>query len=230
VDRSEKSTHFYSQHRLYCALGACLLLALLLLAIMRLSRQPSPSVAPPPVTEASPTPRIPPASPFRFTDVTAAAGIQFNHFAGMTDNKWYPETIGAGVGFFDYDSDGHPDLLLINGTYLTNHRHTAEGDPAPTMRLYRNQGDGTFVDVTQAARLNVPLYGMGMAAADYDNDGDNDLLVTGYLRNLFFINNGDKTFTEATQRVGIQDGAWNAGAAFFDYDVIATLIWSSRAT
>ena len=86
------------------------------------------------------------------------------------------------------------------------------------MRLYRNRGDGTFEDVTQRAGLAIPLYGMGMAAADYDNDGDTDLSVTGYQRNFFFINNGDGTFTEASRRVGLRQGQWGSGAAFFDYD------------
>ena len=154
----------------------------------------------------------------RFTDVTALAGIAFTHDAGATGNKWYPETIGAGVGFLDYDGDGWPDILLINGTYWPQQRDTAVGQAEPTLRLYRNRGDGTFEDVTQRAGLAIPLYGMGMAAADYDNDGDTDLVVTGYLQNLFFINNGDGTFTEAAQRVGLLAGKWGSGAAFFDYD------------
>src|SRR5215510_1141046 len=154
----------------------------------------------------------------RFTDVTARAGIAFTHVAGATGNKWYPETIGAGVGFLDYDGDGWPDILLINGTYWPQHRDTAVRQAEPTMRLYRNRGDGTFEDVTQRAGLAIPLYGMGIAAADYDNDGDTDLVITGYLRNYFFINNGDGTFTEAAQRVGLQQGKWGSGAAFFDYD------------
>jgi enediyne biosynthesis protein E4 len=154
----------------------------------------------------------------RFTDVTALAGIAFTHEAGATGSKWYPETIGAGVGFLDYDGDGWPDILLINGTYWPQQRGAAVRQTEPTMRLYRNRGDGTFEDVTQRAGLAIPLYGMGMAAADYDNDGDTDLVVTGYLRNLFFINNGDGTFTAATQRLGLQEGKWGSGAAFFDYD------------
>jgi enediyne biosynthesis protein E4 len=154
----------------------------------------------------------------RFTDVTALAGIAFTHTAGATGDKWYPETIGAGVGFLDYDGDGWPDILLINGTYWPPQRDTASGQAEPTMRLYRNRGDGTFEDVTQRAGLAIPLYGMGMAAADYDNDGDTDLSVTGYQRNLFFINNGDGTFTEASRRVGLRQGQWGSGAAFFDYD------------
>ena len=123
-----------------------------------------------------PVPSVAVTSPtIRFTDVTALAGIAFTHVAGATGNKWYPETIGAGVGFLDYDGDGWPDILLINGTYWPQHRDTAVGQAEPTMRLYRNRGDGTFEDVTQRAGLAIPLYGMGMAAADYDNDGDTDL-------------------------------------------------------
>ena len=154
----------------------------------------------------------------QFADVTALAGIAFTHVAGATGDKWYPETIGAGVAFLDYDGDGWPDILLINGTYWPQQRDTAVGQAEPTMRLYRNRGDGTFEDVTQRAGLAIPLYGMGMAAADYDNDGDTDLVVTGYLRNLFFVNNGDGTFTEAAQRVWPAAGKWGSGAAFFDYD------------
>jgi hypothetical protein len=95
--------------------------------------------------------------------------------------------------------------------------HPGRLRPEPTMRLYRNLGDGTFADVTEAAALNVPLYGMGFAA-DYDNDRDRDVVVTGYLGNLFFINNEDGTFTEATASVGLRQGKWGAAAAFVDYD------------
>jgi enediyne biosynthesis protein E4 len=153
-------------------------------------------------------------APLRFTDVTQHAGIHFIHDAGAIGDKWYPETIGAGGGFFDYDGDGRPDILLINGRHWPHARRA----PEPTMRLYRNLGDGTFADVTEATGLNVPLYGMGFTAADYDNDGDQDLLVTGYLNQLFFINNGDGTFTDATANIGIRDGQWSTAAAFVDYD------------
>jgi tetratricopeptide (TPR) repeat protein len=158
-------------------------------------------------------------SALSFIDVTAAAGIQFTHDAGATGQRWYPETIGSGVAFFDYDGDTWPDLLFVNGTHWSGGRPvTAAADKVPTLRLYRNQRDGTFADVTQAANLAMPLYGMGVAVADYDNDGDSDVFVTGYLRHLFFINNGDGTFTEAVRRLGIDEGTWGAGAAFFDYD------------
>jgi hypothetical protein len=153
-------------------------------------------------------------SHIRFTDVTEQAGIRFIHEAGATGKKWYPETIGAGGGFFDYDSDRRQDILLINGRHWPADRQP----PEPTMRLYRNLGDGTFADVTEAAGLNLPLYGMGFAAADHDNDGDQDVVVTGYLGNLFCINNGDGTFSEATASVGLRQGRWGTAAAFVDYD------------
>ncbi len=177
---------------------------------------PSPPVAHKPAAVRTPdrAPAAPPSGGIRFTDVTAAAGIVFQHEAGATGKKWYPETIGAGGGFFDYDGDGLVDILLVNGRRWPGERQPSE----PTMRLYRNQGDGTFRDVTWESGLAVPFYGMGFAAADYDNDGDQDLLVTGYGESRFFINNGDGTFTDATDRVGIQQGKWGTAAAFFDYD------------
>jgi tetratricopeptide (TPR) repeat protein len=175
---------------------------------------------PPPVTQPSPqvsTAGEPTASPvgaIDYTDVTAAAGIVFRHESGASGKKWYPETMGAGGGFFDYDGDGLVDILLVNGRRWPGERQS----PEPTMQLYRNLGDGTFAEVTTAAGLDRPLYGMGFAAADYDNDGDQDLVVTGYLQSLFFINNGDGTFREATQQVGLQEGTWDSAAVFFDYD------------
>jgi hypothetical protein len=149
-----------------------------------------------------------------FTDVTQQAGVRFIHDAGARGGKWYPETIGGGGGFFDYDGDGRLDILLINGRHWPHSRQP----PEPTMRLYRNLGNGAFTDVTAAAGLEIALYGMGFAAADYDNDGDQDLLVTGYLQHLFFINNGDGTFREATAEAGIRTDKWGTAAAFFDYD------------
>ena len=160
------------------------------------------------------TPSLPGHASIRLSDVTHQAGIRFMHDAGARGEKWYPETIGAGGGFFDYDGDGRQDILLLNGRHWPGSRQA----PEPTLRLYRNLGDGTFADVTEAAGLTLPLYGMGFAAADYDNDGDQDLVVTGYLTNFFFINNGDGTFTDATGKVGLQQGKWGTAAAFLDYD------------
>jgi len=172
------------------------------------ARQPSPQVS----TAGEPT--ASPVGAIHYTDVTAAAGIVFRHEAGASGKKWYPETMGAGGGFFDYDGDGLVDILLVNGRRWPGERQS----PEPTMQLYRNLGDSTFAEVTTAAGLDTPLYGMGFAAADYDNDGDQDLIVTGYLQSLFFINNGDGTFREAARQVGLQEGTWDSAAVFFDYD------------
>ncbi|MBI3326553.1 MAG: VCBS repeat-containing protein, partial [Nitrospinae bacterium] len=190
---------------------------LLLIGIAGGCSDPSPQ--PMATKPSAPIPEVrqsvpPQAGAIRFTEMTAAAGIVFRHEAGASGKKWYPETMGAGGGFFDYDGDGLVDILLINGRRWPGERQA----PEPTMHLYRNQGDGTFRDVTRESGLAVPLYGMGFAAADYDNDGDQDLLVTGYLQTLFFINNGDGTCTEATDKVGIRQGKWATAAAFFDYD------------
>jgi enediyne biosynthesis protein E4 len=178
--------------------------------------------APPQPTETQPasgvsTDRQPPAQQAavaHFTDVTAAAGIVFRHEAGATGKKWYPETMGAGGGFFDYDGDGLVDVLLVNGRRWPGERQPQE----PTMHLYRNQGDGTFRDVTRQSGLAVPLYGMGMAAADYDNDGDQDLLITGYQHTRLFRNNGDGTFTDVSVEAGIAQGRWSTAALFVDVD------------
>ncbi len=150
----------------------------------------------------------------RFRDVTTEAGLDFNHEAGSkTGHKWYPETIGAGGGFFDYDSDGWVDILLVNGRRWSGERQA----PEPTMQLYRNRGDGTFEDVTAQSGLRVPLYGMGMTAADYDNDGDPDVVVTGYRETRLFRNDAGR-FTDISETAGLAQGDWSTAAAFVDVD------------
>ena len=156
----------------------------------------------------------PATATIRFTDVTTVVGVKFQHEAGATGKKWYPETMGAGGGFVDYDGDGSQDILLVNGRRWPAKRQ----EPEPSMRLFRNQGDGTFIDVTQASRLNVPLYGMGMAAADYDNDGDPDLVITGYQQTRLLRNEGDGTFTDVSTQGGIVQGDWSTAAMFVDVD------------
>ena len=189
--------------------------------------QESPKPAPQVTAVASPTP--PPVA-LQFTDVTAAAGVVFRHEAGATGKKWYPETMGAGGGFFDYDGDGWLDILLVNGRQWPeeggplNWPPSADAvagerqEPEPTMRLYRNQGNGTFADVTQRAGLAIPLYGMGLVAADYDNNGTQDLLITGYRETRLLRNEGNGTFIDVTPQAGMAQGNWDTAAAFVDVD------------
>jgi enediyne biosynthesis protein E4 len=194
--------------------GNSMLLATLLLGGMALAGCGD---APPQPAATKPAARVALArqpTAIQFTDVTAAAGIVFRHEAGATGKKWYPETIGAGGGFFDCDGDGLVDILLVNGRRWPGERQI----PEPTMRLYHNQGDGTFRDITQQSGLAAPLYGMGMAAADFDNDGHQDLVVTGYGRTLLFHNEGNCIFTDVTEQAGIAQGGWSTAALFVDVD------------
>lgn len=148
----------------------------------------------------------------KFTDVTEASGIEFQHFTGATGERYMPETMGTGCAFLDYDADGDLDILFANGTSLI------PAGPVDTPKLYRNTGNGGFVDVTEAAGLNVPMYGMGITAADYDNDNDTDIYFTNVGENRLFHNNGDGTFTDVTEFAKVGDSGWSTSAAFFDAD------------
>ena len=148
----------------------------------------------------------------QFTDVTHVSGINFQHFTGATGDRYMPETMGAGCAFLDYDADGNLDILLANGTAWTLTEAT------DTPRLYRNTGNGQFVDVTVAAKLNVPMYGMGITVADYDNDADADIYFTNVGVNRLFRNNGDQTFSDVTEFAGVGGTSWSTSAVFFDAD------------
>ena len=150
----------------------------------------------------------------QFVDVTAQANVGFRHVHGGSGRKYFVETMGAGCGFFDYDNDGDLDLYAVNGAALPGFA----GDVTPTNRLYRNNGDGTFTDVTERAGVGDTGYGKGCVAGDIDNDGDLDLYVANYGPNLLYRNNGDGTFTDVTERAGVGDSHWGAGCAFLDYD------------
>ncbi len=151
----------------------------------------------------------------QFVDVTAEAGIRFRHVNGAKGDYHLPETIGSGGAFFDYDTDGDLDLYLVNSGDLTG----TDSDGTYTSILYRNNGDGTFTDVTDAAGVgNSGNYGMGAACGDYDNDSDPDLYVTNFGANVFYRNNGDGTFTDVTEAAGVGDALWGTSATFFDYD------------
>ncbi|MGB6959462.1 MAG: CRTAC1 family protein [Candidatus Acidiferrum sp.] len=160
---------------------------------------------------SSPTP----SSSVTFRDVTRQAGIQFKHDNGAFGKKWLPETLGPGVAFIDYDNDGWPDIFLVNGMDWPGH-----GNKRSTPKLYHNNHDGTFTDVTHKAGLDaVEMYGMGVAVGDYDNDGYDDLFVTAYGQNYLFHNNGNGTFTDVTQKAGLGGiKEFSTGAAWVDYD------------
>ena len=155
------------------------------------------------------------ASPgFRLTDVTSAAGIQFHHNSGAYGGKLLPETLGSGCAFLDYDADGWQDILLINGMDWPQHKRQRT-----TLRLYRNNRDGTFTDVTHRAGLDVEMYGMGVAVGDYNNDGFPDILVTCVGQNRLFRNSGKGTFTDVTAKSGLGNRlGFSTSALWFDYD------------
>ncbi|HXE79434.1 MAG TPA: CRTAC1 family protein [Vicinamibacterales bacterium] len=152
--------------------------------------------------------------PFKLVDVTKEAGIVFTHENGAFGKKYLPETLGAGAAFLDYDNDGRQDILLVNGTSWPGR------PPKRTfMRLYRNQGNGRFADVTKEAGLAVELYGMGVAAADYDNDGWQDILITVVGQNRLFRNTGKGRFVDVTDRAGLGGRTgFSTSALWFDYD------------
>ena len=153
--------------------------------------------------------------PLPFTDITAAAGLDFVHTTGAAGEKLLPETMGSGAAFFDYDSDGDPDLLLVDSTRWPWDRGGRPG----RLRLYANDGRGRFTDVTSAAGLELELYGMGVAIGDVDGDGDLDLFVTAVGGNRLLRNDGGR-FTDVTERAGVggDPNGWSTAAAFFDAD------------
>jgi hypothetical protein len=151
---------------------------------------------------------------FRLVDVTNAAGIQFRHNSGAYGGKLLPETLGSGCAFLDYDADGWQDILLINGMDWPQHKRQRT-----TLRLCRNNRDGTFADVTHRAGLDVEMYGMGVAVGDYNNDGFPDILVTCVGQNRLFRNTGQGTFTDSTHSSGLDNRlAFSTSALWFDYD------------
>jgi len=161
-----------------------------------------------------------PPPPVAFTDVTQRAGIHFTHTSGAFGKKWMPETMGSGCAFLDYDGDGWLDILLVNGSDWPGH---TRGDASPAhMALYRNKHDGTFTEVTQAAGLSRPIYGMGAAVGDFDNDGFEDLFVTAVGGSRLFHNvpdgHGGRKFTDVTEASRIVDTGWATSAAWLDYD------------
>jgi enediyne biosynthesis protein E4 len=158
----------------------------------------------------------------KFTDVTAALGINFEYLASHTPQKYLIETMGSGVALFDFDNDGRLDIFVVNGAPLSD--PTPKGTvpqksgPRYWNRLYHQKPDGTFEDVTEKAGLAGAGYGMGVAVGDYDNDGFEDLYVTAYGGNKLYHNNGDGTFTDVTEKAGVAGSGWSTSAAWVDLD------------
>jgi enediyne biosynthesis protein E4 len=151
---------------------------------------------------------------FRLVNVSQPAGIDFVHHSGAFGSKYLPETLGPGCAFLDYDGDGWLDILIANGMDWPGHPKQPS-----TLRLYRNNRNGTFTDVTRNAGLAVEMYGMGIAIGDYDNDGFPDILLTAVGQNRLFHNTGKGHFVDVTQAAGLGGrSGFSTSALWFDYD------------
>jgi hypothetical protein len=168
-----------------------------------------------PVSPTGPDVEVPVA---KFTDITKEAGITFTHVNGAYGDKLLPETMGGGVAFFDYDNDGAQDLLFVNSTYWPG--HVPDGKQRPTLALYHNDGHGHFTDATAGSGLDISCYGMGVAIGDYDNDGPDDVFITGVDGNHLFHNDGRGKFHEVTLEAKVSGATndWSTSATFIDYD------------
>ncbi len=178
-------------------------------------------------------------------DVKHPRGLDFKHVNSPTPQKYLIETMGGGVALLDYNNDGLLDIFLVNSGDLTSPMHQPEkfnrSDPKNWNRLYRQNPDGTFTDVTKEAGLanaGDGNYGIGVAVGDYDNDGFPDLYITNYGKNTLYHNNGDGTFTDVTAKAGVEAGGWSSSAGFFDYDndghldlfVTRYMIWDTQTS
>lgn len=206
-------------------------LLLVCLSFEAFAQQPSPTPAPERTGRSYSTadlPKTPPPpgpqarSPLTFTDISVRSGINFKQAPSKTSVKYLLETMGGGVAIFDYDNDGRMDLFFTNGAELkdpmTKDELPDKSQPKYWNRLYQQKPDGTFTDVTERAGLKGDGYSMGVAAADYDNDGRVDLFVSGYKADHLYRNNGDGIFVDVTNKLPNITKGWSTSAGWFDYD------------
>ncbi len=165
-----------------------------------------------------------PANPaqLRFTDVTRKLGIDFRHQPGLTSQKYILESFGGGVAVFDFDNDGRPDIFFVNGAAIKDPMAPSDNPkktgPEFWNRLYHQEKDGTFTDVTEKSGLAGKGYDLAVAAGDFNNDGYVDLFVTSFGHNHLYRNNGDGTFTDVTEKAKLAGSGFFSGAAWVDYD------------
>ena len=164
------------------------------------------------------TPPFPADATPTFADVTSSAGVRFTHNSGAAGKKYLPETMGSGVAFLDIDNDGWQDLFFIQSMDWRAPGGRGSRTKPSFPSLYRNNRNGTFTDVTRTAGLAVELYGLGVAAADYDNDGDTDVYITALGPNRLFRNTGKGVFEDVSAKAGVDDPGFSTGALWFDYD------------
>lgn len=151
----------------------------------------------------------------QFENITDRSGVRFLLTSGLASKDYIPESMSGGVGFIDFDSDGWIDIYLVNGSTLEAER---TGENPAVNRLFRNNRDGTFTDVTDRAQVGDDKWGMGVCVGDVNNDGFEDLYVTNFGPNVLYLNNGDGTFHDFSRESGTDDPSWSSSAAFADYD------------
>ncbi len=168
-----------------------------------------------------PTKRTPPTSPnaaagVRYRDVTRESGMAtFKHVSGSPEKNYIIEATGSGVALFDFDNDRHVDVYLVNGSTLDR---LQRGEPAPSAALFRNNGNGTFTDVTVERGVANQRWGQGVCVGDFDNDGFEDLYVTNFGRNRLYRSDGGRTFADVAEAAHVAADTWSTGCAFGDYD------------
>ena len=155
-----------------------------------------------------------PSTTVTFTSVATASGLDFEHTDGRSGRRLFNEFLGSGGGFFDYDNDNDLDIYLVNACPQLS----SKPGRLPCNTLYRNNGDGTFTDVTSSAGVGDTGYGVGCAVGDYDNDGHVDLYVTNFGSNVLYHNNGNGTFSDVSLQAGVANARWGTSCAFADLD------------